>query len=109
MTTKMYLPGRNGMPPMHPGEFLKALYLEPMGVSVNKLAERMGVTAARVNEIVRGKRGITADTALRLSKVLGTTAQLWLNLQNTYEVRLIETSDDNTIDSLQPFEMLETA
>lgn len=109
MTSKTYLPGRNGMPPMHPGEFLKNLYLDQMGISVNKLAERMGVTAARVNEIVRGKRGITADTALRLGKVLGTTAQLWLNLQNTYEVRLIETSEDQTISNLQPFEMLEIA
>lgn len=107
MTTKIYLAGRNGMPAMHPGKFLKAIYLDPMGISANKLAQRMHVTPARVNEIVRGERGITADTALRLGKVFETTPQLWLNLQNTYEVRLIETSDDVTIDNLEPFEMME--
>ena len=100
---KMIKAGRNGMPPMHPGEILKELYLEPSGLSVNKLALRMGVTATRMNQVVRGERGITADTALRLAKVFGTTAQLWQNLQNTYEVRLIETSEDESISRIQPF------
>jgi len=110
MTSKVSFPaGRNGMPPMHPGEILKELYLDPMGLSVNKLAERMHVTATRINDVVRGKRGITADTAMRLGKVFGTTAQLWLNLQNMYELRLIETSEDDSISTLEPFEMLELA
>lgn len=98
---------RNGMPPMHPGEILKELYLNPMGLSVNKLAIRMGVTATRMNQIVHGTRGITADTALRLSKVFGTSAQLWLNLQNTYELRLIETTHSEDIDRIEPFKMNE--
>ena len=97
------------MPPMHPGELLKEMYLDPMGLSVNKLAERMHVTATRINDVVRGKRGITADTALRLGKVLGTSAQLWLNLQIMYEIRLIETSEDDSISMLKPFETMEFA
>lgn len=109
MTSKIIPAGLDGMPPMHPGELLKEMYLDPMGLSVNKLAERMHVTATRINDVVRGKRGITADTALRLGKVLGTSAQLWLNLQIMYEIRLIETSEDDSISMLKPFETMEFA
>lgn len=100
---------RNGMPPIHPGSVLKELFLEPMGLSVNKLAIRMHVTATRMNEIVNGKRGISADTAMRLAKALGTSPEVWLNMQQTYELRVIETSDHKDIDSIEPFNMDEFA
>ena len=72
--------------PIHPGEILKTEFLEPMGLSQNKLAKEIGVPPRRINEIVHGKRAITADTALRFSKFFGTTAQFWLNLQAHYEL-----------------------
>ena len=69
-----------------PGEILAEEFLEPLGISHRELARRMGVNAMRVNEIVRGKRSITADTALRLAKVLGTSARFWMNLQSTHDL-----------------------
>ena len=96
---------RNGMPPIHPGTVLKELFLEPMGLSVNKLSMRMHITATRMNDIVNGKRGITADTALRLSKALGTSPEVWLNLQQTYELRLVETAGIKDIETIEPFDM----
>lgn len=74
--------------PPHPGETIKEDYLVPLGMSVNQLAKALGVGAARLNEIVRGERGITADTALRLARYFGTTAEFWLNLQSLYDLRV---------------------
>ncbi len=71
-----------------PGEILLEDFLEPMGISQNRLARDIDVPVSRVAEIIRGKRAITADTALRLSAYLGTTPALWLNLQAAYDVRL---------------------
>lgn len=82
---------KNGMRPVHPGEILREDYLIPLDMSANALAIALGVTPARINDIVREKRGITADTALRLARFLVET-QTWLNLQSTYELRLTETS-----------------
>jgi len=76
--------------PIHPGEVLKEEVLEPLQMSVNQLAKALAVDAPRLNEIVRGRRGITADTALRLSRYLGTSPQFWLNLQCSYELRTTE-------------------
>ena len=72
--------------PIHPGEILETEFLQPMGLSQNKLAKEIGVPPRRINEIVHGKRAITADTAIRFSKFFGTTAQFWLNLQAHYEL-----------------------
>ena len=77
------------LPPIHPGEILRTEFLEPLGLSQNRLAKEIGVPPRRINEIVLGKRSITADTALRLSKFFGTSAQLWLNLQSHYELECI--------------------
>src|SRR5690242_9229272 len=74
--------------PIHPGEILREDVLEPLGMSVNQLAKALGVDAARLNEIARGRRGITADTALRLSRYLGTSPEFWLNLQTRYDLQL---------------------
>ena len=74
--------------PIHPGETLREDVLDPLNMSVNQLAKALGVDSARLNEIVRGRRGITADTALRLARYLGTSAEFWLGLQLDYELRL---------------------
>ncbi len=95
---------KNGMRAIHPGEVLREDFLEPLSMSANALAIKLGVTPARINEIVREKRGITADTALRLAKYFGGSAQFWLNLQSTYELRLIETNDLQFLDSIEPIE-----
>ena len=72
--------------PVHPGEVLLEEFLRPMGVSQNHLAMRIGVPARRINEIVLGKRRITADTALRLARYFGTSAKFWLGLQMDYDL-----------------------
>lgn len=69
---------------IHPGEVLLEEFLKPMGISQNRLALNIGVPPRRINEIVLGKRGITADTALRLAKFFGTSAEFWLGLQSQY-------------------------
>ena len=74
--------------PIPPGEILLEEFMKPLGLSQNRLARDLDVNVARVSEIVRGKRGITADTALRLAKYFGTTPELWLNLQSDYDLRL---------------------
>jgi addiction module HigA family antidote len=78
------------MRPIHPGEILREEYLEPLGMSVNALAKALNVTPARMNEIVRERRGVTADTALRLARYFGTDARSWLNLQAAYDLRVAE-------------------
>jgi addiction module HigA family antidote len=72
--------------PIHPGEILREEFMRPLGLSSNALATAIGVTAARVNEIVRERRGISADTALRLARYFGTDAQSWMNLQQRYDL-----------------------
>jgi len=76
--------------PVHPGEVLMQEFLRPMGLSQNRLALAIGVHPRRINEIVLEKRGITADTALRLSRFFGTTAQFWLGLQKDFELDVAE-------------------
>ena len=73
-------------PPVHPGEILLEEFLKPMSISQYRLAESIHVPARRINEIVLKKRGITADTALRLSRFFGNSAQFWMNLQTRYEL-----------------------
>ena len=72
--------------PVHPGEVLQEDFLKPMGLSQSRVALAIGVHPRRINEIVLGKRGITADTALRLAKFFGISAELWLGLQKDYEL-----------------------
>jgi addiction module HigA family antidote len=81
---------KNAMRPIHPGEILREEYLVPLGMSASMLAKILHVPANRINGIVNEKRGITADTALRLSRYFQTSAELWLNLQKIYELRLAE-------------------
>ena len=81
---------KNGMRPIHPGEILREDYMVALGLSATALARALGVTPARINDIVRERRGITADTALRLARYFGTDAQSWINLQTAYDLRMAE-------------------
>lgn len=76
--------------PIHPGEHLREDFMKPLGLSSNALARALEVTPARINDILRERRGITADTALRLARFFGTDAQSWLNLQSHYELQCAE-------------------
>lgn len=92
----------NSMRPVHPGEIL-AEELQELGLSANALARALCVPTNRVTAILKGQRGITADTALRLSRYFDTTPQLWMNLQKTYELRVAETESGRDIaDRVQP-------
>lgn len=75
-----------GLGPIHPGEILLEEFLHPLGLSQNRLGIELGVPPQRIGDIVRGRRGITADTALRLARYFGTTPQFWMNLQARYEL-----------------------
>ena len=74
--------------PIHPGETIREDVLKPLDMSVNQLAKALSVDAARLNEIVRGRRGITADTTLRLARYLETSAEFWIGLQLDYDLRV---------------------
>ena len=76
------------LPPIHPGEILQKEFLDPMGITQYRLAKDINVPARRINEIVHGKRGISADTALRLSKYFGMTERFWMNLQTRYDLEV---------------------
>ena len=74
--------------PIHPGEILREEFLKPMGISINRLSRDIVVPPGRISEIVNGKRGITADTALRLARFFGVSPELWLGLQAEYDLRI---------------------
>jgi|SRR5580658_2829066 len=78
------------MPPIHPGETLREDFPKPLGLTANRLAPELFVPATRVNDIVRCRRVITADTALRLARFFGTTPQFWINLQSNYDLELAQ-------------------
>ena len=90
------------MAPIHPGEVLQVEYLEPLGVTQHRLAVAIGVPPRRINEIVHGKRGITADTALRLARYFGTSERFWLNLQSRYELETERDRLAGTLDQIEP-------
>ena len=80
----------NKMRPIHPGEVLREEFLAPLGMSANALAMALHVPAPRINDIVRERRGVTPDTALRLARYFDTTAQFWLNLQTAFDLKIAE-------------------
>ena len=90
--------------PVHPGEVLKHDFMEPFGLSASALAKAIGVTPARINEIVRRRRGITAGTALRLARYFRTDAQSWMNLQDRYELSLAERLEADSLRAIRPLE-----
>ena len=90
------------IPPIHPGEVLMEDFIKGFGITQNKLAVAIGVPPRRINEIVHGKRGISADTALRLGRYFGVSAQFWLNLQTRYELDLAEDRAAEQIAAITP-------
>ena len=104
-TTTEVLRGGAGiarLDPIHPGEVLKHDFMEPMGLSTTTLARAIGVTPARINEIVRGRRGITAETALRLARYFHTNPRSWMNLQDRYELELAARDKAEAIRAIRP-------
>ena len=89
--------------PIHPGEILREEFMVPLGLSSNALARAVGVTPARINEIVRERRGITADTALRLARFFNTDVQSWLNLQTHYDIECAKTELGRAIGLIKPW------
>lgn len=92
----------NLIEPVHPGEILMKDFLERLGVTQNKVAVSIGVPPRRINEIVHGKRGITADTAIRLARYFGTSEEFWMNLQSNYELRLQRRALRNKVAEITP-------
>lgn len=82
----------NNMRAIHPGEIIKEEYLKPLGLSVSALAIALRVPAPRINDVIRQKRAVSVDTALRLARYFNTTAQFWLNLQTSYDLKLAKES-----------------
>jgi addiction module HigA family antidote len=89
---------REKIPPVHPGEILLEEFMKPMGISQNELARALRVPPRRINEIVHAKRGITLDTALRLSRHFGTSVRFWLGLQDDYDLDVAE--DSHVVDKI---------
>jgi addiction module HigA family antidote len=89
---------KNGMRPVHPGEVLREDFLKPAGLSANALAKTLYVPVTRVNDIVLERRGITADTAMRLARYFGGDARSWLNLQASYDLRTAEIANARRIE-----------
>jgi addiction module HigA family antidote len=89
-------------PPMHPGRILELEFLEPLNISAYKLAKDIDVDPPRVYSLVRGKRAISADTALRLGRYFGTSAEFWLNLQSHYDLEVEEDRSGESIAKIEP-------
>src|SRR6267154_2879633 len=90
------------MPPVHPGEILLAEFLEPLELSQYRLARSIDVPARRINEIVHGQRRITADTALRLARLFGTSERFWMNLQSRYDLEIEKDRLGSALDNIRP-------
>jgi antitoxin HigA-1 len=89
---------KSGMRPVHPGEVLREDFLVPLGMSANALAKALNVPAPRINDIVRERRGVSADTAMRLARYFGGDARSWLNLQAAYDLRVAEIENARRIE-----------
>jgi len=92
---------QNGMRPIHPGEILREEFMVPLGISANALAISLRVPVTRVNDIVRERRAITPDTAMRLGRYFKTSVEFWMNIQRDYEIKRTDTS---MLDTIIPYE-----
>ena len=97
--------GRGRLPDIHPGEILNEDFLGPLGVTQYRLAQAVSVPPRRINEIVHGKRAVSADTALRLARFFGTTPDFWINLQAQYDLRQAAKSLKRVMDKIEPLEL----
>ena len=96
-------------PAIHPGEILREEFMIPLGLSSTALAKALGVTPARINEIVREKRGITTDTALRQARFFGTDVQSWLNLQQQFEISCAQDVLGTALKAIKPWKITRAA
>ena len=97
----------NRMRMIHPGEILLEEFIKPLGMSANALALALRVPAPRINDVIRQKRSVTPDTALRLARYFGTTAQFWMNLQSAYDLKNTEADNGQAISrDIQPLEQV---
>jgi addiction module HigA family antidote len=100
----------NKMRAIHPGEILREEFLAPLGMSANALAMELRVPAPRINDVVRERRAITPDTALRLARYFDTTAQFWLNLQSSFDLKQVEKERGSDIKrEIRPLKLLDRA
>lgn len=90
------------LPPIHPGEILREEFMIPLGLSSNAVARAIDVTPSRVNDIVRERRGITADTALRFARLFNTSHRFWMNLQANYDLQCAEDAAGKEIATIRP-------
>src|ERR1700722_18115983 len=97
ITTEVSEMFKNGMRPVHPGEVLREDFLKPLGMTANALSKALKVPAPRINDVVRERRGISADTAMRLARYFGGDARSWLNLQTAQDLRVAEISNANRV------------
>lgn len=95
----------NMIEPIHPGEILLEDFINGFGITQNKLAVSIGVPPRRINEIVHGKRGITADTEIRLARYFGTSEEFWMNLQSNYELRIERRVNQDSVAAITPLEV----
>ena len=93
---------KNKMRPIHPGEILGEEYLKPMNLSARALAQAIDVPSNRISDILRGRRNVTGDTALRLARYFRTTPEFWMNLQQAYELRIAEDEVGQSIKRIKP-------
>ena len=98
MATK--IPVKNGMPAIHPGEFLKEI-MDELGLSQVALAQALGISTMRVSHVLKGSRPVTAELALRLGRVMGQTPQYWLNLQASYDLKLAQLANQDSLSGLR--------
>jgi addiction module HigA family antidote len=94
-----HLPPKNGMPPIHPGEFIEEILVDT-AMSQADLARAIGVSPMRVSHVVRGERPVTADLALRLGRAFGQSAQYWMNLQNAYDMKIAQRKLGNNLEKV---------
>lgn len=92
----------------HPGEILQKEFLKPYNMTAHALSIAIHVPASRIADIVKGKRSVSADTAIRLARYFGTTAQFWLNLQNNYDLSMLETKNGAVIENIVPLAVSES-
>jgi antitoxin HigA-1 len=102
MTTYKEVNMAKKLAPLHPGEVLREEFLVPLDLSAGTLARKCGLPRTRIERIVAETSGVSADTALRLGKVLGTSAQLWMNLQNRYDVEMAKRQIGKSLDKIEP-------
>jgi addiction module HigA family antidote len=100
----MEMNAKNRIDPIHPGEILLTDFIDGFGITQHRLAVAIGVPPRRINEIVHGKRGITADTAVRLSKYFGNSAEFWMNLQSHYELRIERLALGEQLAAIKPIQ-----